>query len=220
MKNLPPQLDLYYSVTRSRIGLPRLKELLTENNISINGAFPGLPPVIVQAVISLDDEIFKLLLDSGADIEITHAKAEKFELPDLKDYALESSKEMGKKVALNFFAGIARNIPVLRDLFNGGFDNTSSNSYSETYDRRKLIEQFIVKEQKAWQNIAGEYFNDLTPFACAVFRKDGRNIDRLLANYNVNPNPILNGKKLSVILKEQKRNNLAERLEAEANRNS
>lgn len=219
MSTLPTQLDLYYSISRGRIGLPRLKEILEKEKYTINGALPGLVPAAVQAVISMDDEIFQMLLDNGADIEITPGKATKLEMPKISDDAFSAGKELGKKVAGNALYNIVRNISILRDLTRGKIrtQNTSVGSQiRETMSTRERVQQFIENEQNAWRKIGGEYFEDLTPFAVAVFRKDKRVIDRLLESYNVNPNPVLKGKLLSEILLEQDREHLSKRLEMEA----
>lgn len=222
MSNLPPQFNLYYQVSRSRMGLPEVREILKDaDKIDINGSIAGLPPVIVHAAISLDQEIYQLLLDHGADLEMTLGKARKYEMPDISHDAGTIAKDIGKNLA----AGVANRVLGNLGLRGRGFrvgNGTGSTSVSghvaDAQDQRKRISDFIERETTGWQEIAGEYLEDLTSFACAVFRKDKRVIDVMLENYPVNPNPVLKGRTLAEIIRADGRDHMADRLEAAASR--
>lgn len=217
---LPPQFELYYEVSRGRMGLPRVRELLNGGaSIDINGSIADLPPVIVLATITLDEEIFSLLLDSGADIEATFGKARKYEMPPITADAANVAKEVGKNVAAGVVSRLLGSVPALRGLGLGRRSTGSTNVgsvASDVEDQRKRVEAFIAREQKGWSEIAGEYLDDLTPFACAVFRKDKRVHRLLIEKYPVNPNPMIHGKTLAQIIRAEGRDYLADELEKHA----
>lgn len=209
MSDLPEPLELYYRVCQGRPGLGELRRVVAREGLRINASLEGLPPALFFAAISYDEEIFQLLLDHGADLEMTAARAERIPLPTMPFSMMGALK----RVAFAAMAIFGLRVPGLHQFVRQptGVARDPLRMITDAWNlRSKQVQWIEARKEELAKNYPGQA-EHLTPFAGAVIRGGKMGISRLL-KHNPNPDPDIGGMRLTAWLERENRTGQAEEL--------